>query len=121
VGTPPVDITDGGVRRLANSCQSGNNNPMPTKNVNLSPQQADFVQRSIRAGQYRNASEVVRAGLRMLEHQSHQDKLKIDALRRVANSAFEQFDKGEFVTVDPKDLKEFIDGLGSRSRKSKRS
>ena len=40
---------------------------MPTQNVNLPDFQAKFIQKRIKAGRYKNASEVVRAGLRLLE------------------------------------------------------
>lgn len=43
---------------------------MPAKdalNVSLTPELADFVEEQVRGGQYRSASEVVRAALRLLE------------------------------------------------------
>ncbi len=43
---------------------------MPAKdalNVSLTPELAEFVEEQVRGGQYRSASEVVRAALRLLE------------------------------------------------------
>ncbi len=40
---------------------------MPTQNVNLADHHANFIRSSVDSGRYRNASEVVRAGLRLLE------------------------------------------------------
>jgi len=40
---------------------------MPTRNINLTDHFDRFVQRQIDIGQYKNASEVLRAGLRLLE------------------------------------------------------
>ena len=57
---------------------------MPTKNVNLSSQQANFIRQTVNSGRYRNASEVVRAGLRMLEHSEKSDRIKLSALRQIA-------------------------------------
>ncbi len=54
---------------------------MPTRNVNLTEQLDRFVERRIRKGQYANASEVVRAGLRALEQDEKEDKAKLEALR----------------------------------------
>ena len=42
---------------------------MPTQNVNLQDHQADFIRERVRMGRFQNASEVVRAGLRLLEQQ----------------------------------------------------
>jgi antitoxin ParD1/3/4 len=54
---------------------------MPTRNVNLTPQMDSFVETKIQNGQYANASEVIRAGLRALEEGEREDAAKIDALR----------------------------------------
>ena len=88
---------------------------MPTQNVNLSEQQARFIRRRVRNGGYRNASEVVRAGLRLLEQQERQDKLKLDALRRIAAQAFEEIERGEFVTVGPDAIDEFLESVDERA------
>ena len=40
---------------------------MPTRNVVLSEPQADLVRELVDSGRYQNASEVIRAGLRLLE------------------------------------------------------
>lgn len=93
---------------------------MPTQNVNLSEQQAHFIRQSIGHGRYRNASEVVRAGLRLLEYQERQDALKLKLLRRLANDAFAEIDRGEFHTVDPNDLDEFLDRLSPAQAKRQR-
>ena len=54
---------------------------MPTRNINLTDQLDRFVDKRIRNGQYANASEVVRAGLRALEQDEKEDKAKLEALR----------------------------------------
>ena len=54
---------------------------MPTRNINLTEQLDRFVDKRIRSGQYANASEVVRAGLRALEQDEKEDKAKLEALR----------------------------------------
>jgi antitoxin ParD1/3/4 len=59
---------------------------MPTRNVNLTPQMDRFVEEKIQNGQYANASEVVRAGLRALEGNERAEAAKIDALREAINA-----------------------------------
>ena len=54
---------------------------MPTRNINLTPQMNSFVDDKIRAGQYANASEVLRAGLRALEQEENEDRAKLETLR----------------------------------------
>ena len=90
---------------------------MPTKNVNLSPQQSSYIRSSIRTGRFRNASEVVRAGLRLLEQQEKVEKLKLAALRRLADESFDEIDRGEFETVYPRSLDAFIAATDARVRR----
>lgn len=54
---------------------------MPTRNINLTPQMDKFVESRIKRGDYANASEVLRAGLRALEQAEKEDKARLDALR----------------------------------------
>lgn len=54
---------------------------MPTRNINLTPQMDKFVESKIRKGEYANASEVLRAGLRALEKSEKEDAAKLQALR----------------------------------------
>jgi antitoxin ParD1/3/4 len=94
---------------------------MPTRNVNLSDQQAAFIRQSIRAGRYRNASEVVRAGLLLLEQRDEEDRLKLNILRRFAKDAFDAIDRGEHVTVDPDQLEDFMDRVAPKARIARRA
>ena len=53
---------------------------MPTS-VALSSHFETFVRNQIESGRYNNASEVVRAGLRLLEDQQKQTELQMEAMR----------------------------------------
>lgn len=53
---------------------------MPTS-VALSPHFENFVREQVDSGRFNNASEVVRAGLRLLEDQQTQAELQMDALK----------------------------------------
>ena len=54
---------------------------MPTRNVNLTPELDHFVAAKVDAGLYANASEVMRAALRLLERDEREHEEKIAALR----------------------------------------
>ena len=54
---------------------------MPTRNINLTPEMDKFVDTKIRSGQYANASEVLRAGLRALEEDERENEARLEALR----------------------------------------
>jgi antitoxin ParD1/3/4 len=54
---------------------------MPTRNINLTPELDRYVSTRIESGQYANASEVLRAGLRELERSEREDQVKLEALR----------------------------------------
>lgn len=92
---------------------------MPTRNVNLSQQQAAFIRQRIDEGQYRNASEVVRAGLRLLEQHEQEDKLKLRALKRLATESFSEIDRGESQIVEPGSLEQFVAKVDATARATK--
>ena len=46
-----------------------NETPMATRNVVLTETQSDLVDRLVASGRYQNASEALRAGLRLLERE----------------------------------------------------
>lgn len=92
---------------------------MPTKNVNLTEHYSQFVDSLIASGQYKNASEVFRAGLRLLEQSTAVDEQKLSLLRKLADEGFDELDQGrglELPTV--KSLKSHIARLGRRAAKS---
>ena len=54
---------------------------MPTRNVNLTPALDRFVASRVDTGLYANASEVMRAALRLLEKDEREQQEKLRALR----------------------------------------
>jgi antitoxin ParD1/3/4 len=92
---------------------------MPTQNVNLSDKQAQFIRESVNQGEFQNASEVVRAGLRLLRQQGEAEKLKLKILRQLAKSTFREMDRGEYETLGPGGLDEFMDKVDARARSAK--
>jgi antitoxin ParD1/3/4 len=54
---------------------------MPTRNVNLTPELDGFISQKVDTGLYANASEVMRAALRLLERDEREQEEKLSALR----------------------------------------
>jgi antitoxin ParD1/3/4 len=54
---------------------------MPTRNVNLTPELDNFIATRVDTGLYANASEVMRAALRLLERDEREYEEKMAALR----------------------------------------
>ncbi|MBR9859544.1 type II toxin-antitoxin system ParD family antitoxin [bacterium] len=58
----------------------------------------DFISRQIKSGKYSSASEVVRAALRMFEHEESKKAELIKALKKGEKSGFvKDFDRNEFL------------------------
>src|SRR5262245_9228659 len=91
---------------------------MPRRNVNLTGRYDQFVESLIASGRYKNASEVMRAGLRLLERESKEDEERLKILRGLASEAFAALDRGEGTTLEgDQELVEFIRGIGRRAAK----
>ena len=58
-------------------------------NVNLGERFEAFIQEQIREGRYQNASEVVRAGLRLLEDHEAERKRQFDYMKAAITEAME--------------------------------
>jgi antitoxin ParD1/3/4 len=62
------------------------------KTISLTPKDDAFINGQIEAGEFGNASEVLRAGLRLLE----QEQLKLASLRQAIAEGDAAFERGEF-------------------------
>ena len=60
---------------------------MPTRNISLTSEQDAFIEEAVKSGEYQNASEAVRDGLRALQQRRREDALKLEALRPLARAA----------------------------------
>ena len=72
---------------------------MPTRNINLTEHFNAFVKRQLSSGRYRNASEIVREALRLLEEQEQAREAKLRALRQAARQGFDEIDQGQGIVV----------------------
>jgi len=90
---------------------------MPTQNVNLQDHQANFIQERIKTGRFQNASEVVRAGLRLLEQQEAENELKLQALREAIDLGFADIDAGRYTTINsPEELEAFMESVSPKPK-----
>lgn len=72
---------------------------MPTRNINLTEHYDRFVEEQVGSGRYKNASEVLRAGLRLLEHQSQTEEEQRTLLKKLADDGFRSLDQGRGLSV----------------------
>lgn len=92
---------------------------MPTRNINLTERYDRFVEEQIDAGKYKNASEVLRAGLRLLEQQTQTEAEKLTLLKKLAADGFRSLDQGQGLSVASETgLRSAIARIGLRAAKS---
>ena len=83
---------------------------MPTRNVVLTDYQAELVERLVSSGRYQNASEVLREGLRLVEHQEEESKARLKVLREAARVGIADMEAGRFRTFgSADDLRRHLD------------
>lgn len=93
---------------------------MPTRNISLTPEQDEFVEKIVKAGEYQNASEAVRDALRALQQRRREDELRLKALRTHIKAGAEALRRGEFVEVDDAELDNYLEGLATVADRRKR-
>ncbi len=84
---------------------------MPTQNVNLPPHFKKFVEKNVRDGRFGNASEVVRAGLRLLEHEQTVRQLKIQRLREAAKTGIDDVAAGRFTDLSASEVSSHLEKI----------
>lgn len=88
---------------------------MPTRNVVLSQHQQDLVESMVTSGRYQNASEVLRAGLRLLEQSEAEEAARLAALRAAADVGWRDVAEGRSRVVADDELDDAIHQLGERA------
>lgn len=83
-----------------------------TRNVVLSQHQHELVESLVASGRYQNASEVLREGLRLLEHQEAEDATKLAVLREAADRGWTDLVSGSYNDIAEDNLDDFIGQLG---------
>ena len=90
-------------RWVGNNCQQCYALGMPTRNVNLTDHFEKFITRLVAAGEYSNASEVVRDGLRLVEERKKAQRARLQSLRSAAKEGIDDIERGDFVEFDSDD------------------
>ncbi len=84
---------------------------MPTRNVVLTDHRAALIERVVESGRYQNASEVLRAGLRLLEHRE-----RIEALEAAIAEGEASVARGEYTVLESKeDIRAFVASLAPKA------
>ena len=95
---------------------------MPTRNVNLTDHYDSFIDSSIAAGRFSNASEAVRAGLHLLELQEAEDRARLEWLRGTTQEAFAALDRGEGIPLSSaEEIDDFVGGAIEEMRAAHRT
>jgi antitoxin ParD1/3/4 len=87
---------------------------MSTRNISLTEHYDQFVSNVVNTGRYQNASEVVRAGLRLLEDRENEQQAKLKNLKRIAKDSMKSMNSGDF---SPLSFDQIADGVLARSSK----
>lgn len=85
---------------------------MPTLNVSLTPEFADFIEEAVASGSYVSASEVVRDALRMMRQDQESEAAKLALLRKAVDAGLAQSERGEFSERSVGDI--FSAAIGER-------
>jgi antitoxin ParD1/3/4 len=90
---------------------------VPTRNINLTDHYHEFVNVLVGSGRFKNASEVMRAGLRLLENETAEQAEKLTVLKRLANEGFDDLDQGRGTQLDSEEnISAFVSELGKKAR-----
>lgn len=95
---------------------------MPTRNIKLTEHFDRFVEEQVEAGRYEDASEVLRAGLRLLERRTRVEEQKLALLRELASEGFQALDQGQGLSLSSaSELRSAIAQIGRRAAKADES
>jgi len=84
---------------------------MPTRNISLTSEQDEFVEKIVRAGEYQNASEAVRDALRALQQRRQEDALRLKLLRSQVKLGIEALERGDFIEIDDAELDAYFESV----------
>lgn len=87
---------------------------MPTRNVVITDHQAALIERLVASGQYQNASEVLRDGLRLVEERERLQNARVKAFEAAIAEGEAAFAAGDYTVIETEaDLEAFMRGLAS--------
>lgn len=84
---------------------------MSTQHLELSEHDSEFVRRCVLDGRYKDANEVVEAGLRLLAERE-EERLQLDRLRAEVQKGMDDLEAGRYTEVNsPEELQTHFDKL----------
>lgn len=91
-------------------------NAMPTRNVVLTDSQAKFIEQMVENGQYQNASEVLREGLRLVQAREGEQAAKLAAVREAVTLGVADIEAGRYAEFnDAASLDAYLAELADRA------
>lgn len=90
---------------------------MSTRNVVLTEHHEQVIDRLVKSGRYQNASEVMREGLRLVEHREALEAIKLKALRDAARTGVADLDEGRHEEFGGDALEETIAALAGSGKR----
>jgi antitoxin ParD1/3/4 len=93
---------------------------MPTRNISLTREQDDFIEKAVKSGEYQNASEAVRDALRTLQQRRQEDALKLKALRVQIKAGVAALERDAFTEIADADLDRYFEELTAAAGKRTR-
>lgn len=94
---------------------------MAARNVSLSPRLARFIDRQIKSGRHRDASDVVREALLRYEADLEDDETRSEALRTIAAEGRADIARGAFTLITDETADDFLKQLNDEAAAIARS
>jgi antitoxin ParD1/3/4 len=89
---------------------------MPIRNIVLTEHEEELIERLVSSGRYKNASEVLREGLRLVESRDAEERTRLRALRDAARVGVEDVDQGRVRSFDSTtDLRAHLDAVTAKA------
>lgn len=88
---------------------------MATRNVVLPEPLEQDIENLVTTGRYQNASEVIRAGLRLLLQHEAEESAKLEALRNATSRGIMQLESGLYDEVGSENLQQYLEELGQQA------
>ena len=86
-------------------------------NISLTTELDSFVQEKVESGLYHSASEVIRAGLRLLKEQDALREVRLEQLRKDINLGIEQIERGDYTDHADDELPALADTIKAEGRR----